>query len=86
MTIPEDADAIFDEGLSRLSVLDARPERGAEIRARCLAALARTRERRAAPRRGGALLWRARLEVVAAMGLAALFLAAVVERVWQILS
>jgi hypothetical protein len=85
MTIPEDADAIFDEGLSRLSVLDARPERGAEIRARCLAALARTRERRAAPRRG-ALLWRARLEVVAAMGLAALFLAAVVERVWQILS
>ena len=83
MTTPGDVDAIFDDGLSGLPVLDARPERVAEIRARCLAALARTRPREA--RRPATTSWRARLEAVAAMGLAALFLAAVVERVLQIL-
>jgi hypothetical protein len=84
MTTPGDVDTIFDDELSGLPVLDARPVRVAEIRARCLAALARTRQRRATRRRG-TLLWRARGEAVAAVGLASLFLAAMVERVLQIL-
>ena len=84
MTITEGTDSTLDRELARLSVHDARPERVARIQAQCLAALGRTRQRKEA-RREATVLWRARLEAVAATGLAALLLAAAVERALEVL-
>ena len=78
------ADTTFDVELAGLPVRDAGPERVAKIRAVCLAALERSREKQAARRRVTSH-WRVRLEALAATGLAALFLAAAVERALEIL-
>lgn len=78
------ADTPFDAELAGLPVRDAGPERVAKIRVGCLAALERSREKPAARRRVTSH-WSARLEAVAATGLAALFLAAAVERALEVL-
>ena len=82
MTAPEGANTTFDAELAGLRVCDARPERVAEIRAACLAALDRKREQRR-PRQPAR--WRGRWEALAAAGLAVLYLAAAVERTLQVL-
>ena len=84
MKTPEETDSTLDAGLAGLPVHDARPERIARVRAECLAALARARRREEARRRVSAHR-AARLEALAAMGLATLFLAAAVERALEVL-
>jgi len=83
MTTPEGTETMLDRELAGLPVRDADPERVARIRARCLADLARSRQRRAA-RAEATALWRARAEALAATGLAALLLAAAVERALEV--
>jgi hypothetical protein len=83
MTTPEGTEAMLDGELAGLPVRDADPERVARIRARCLGDLARSRQRQAA-RAGATALWWARAEALAATGLAALFLAAAVERALEV--
>jgi len=84
MTTRDGTDSTLDAELAGLPVHDARPERVARTRAECLAALGRTRQKKEA-RRQATRLWRLRLEALAATGLAALFLAAAVERALEIL-
>ena len=84
MKTAEEDDSTFEAGLGGLPVRDADPECVARIRTRCLAALARRRHRQVA-RRQVVAHWRSRLEAAAATGLAALFLAAAVERALEIL-
>jgi hypothetical protein len=76
--------AAIDEMVADLAVHDAPPERVEQVRGRCLAALARRREK-AEARRQAAARWRGRLEAAVAAGLAALYLAGVVERALEIL-
>lgn len=83
MTILEGSEPMLDRVLAGLPVRDADPERVGRIRARCLDDLARSRKRRAA-RREATALWRARAETLAATGLAALLLAAAVERALEV--
>ena len=77
-------ESTLEAELAGLPVHDARPERVARIRAECLAALGRTRHENET-RRQVTRLWRFRFEALAATGLAALFLAAAVERALEIL-
>lgn len=78
MAIWEPGDEV-DEGLRRLRVQDAPPERVERIRARCLASLEARRPRPEAPS-SRALTWRDWLEPVFALGLGALYLAEAVTR------
>ena len=83
MTNPEADERTFDHELAALPVHDADPDRVARIRARCLEALDRPRRKQEA-RDQAVALWRARLEAWAATGLAALFIAAAVERALEV--
>jgi hypothetical protein len=83
MTTPEANERNLDHELAALPVRDADPDRVARIRALCLEALDRSRQRQRA-RDEAAALRRARLEAWAATGLAALFIAAAVERALEV--
>ena len=84
MTTREQLDSVLEAGLATLTAHDAPPERVERVRARCLSALAR-RRLKAESRRQAAALWRGRLEVAMATGLATLYLAGALERALEIL-
>jgi hypothetical protein len=84
MTTRGQLNSVLEEELAGLTAHDAPPERVERVRRRCLSALAHRRSR-AESRRQVAAIWRGRLGVAMATGLAVLYLAGAVERALEIL-